>query len=179
VTLCHPYDAGITCLCDGNKAVLRCFLSQEESDKVVMKQSHSQHCDRQLDTKTEVILAASISVLVLLILSWTFFSVKRSKRPCTCDHSNCGNRMQEKSTQIKSSFAFEKEQVPVTKMRCYSLDTHLNSSSTYPGTVATSMYPVLNPAIYPQVTGHILSVSNDSDTLSENDQDTRQSGALE
>ena len=23
VTLCHPYDAGITCLCDGNKAVLR------------------------------------------------------------------------------------------------------------------------------------------------------------
>ena len=42
-------------------------------------------------------------------------------------------------------------------MRCYSLDTHLNSSSTYPGTVATSMYPVLNPAIYPQVTGHILS----------------------
>ena len=23
VTLCHPYDEGITCLCDTNKAVLR------------------------------------------------------------------------------------------------------------------------------------------------------------
>ena len=53
----------------------RCFLSQESragggGGGVVKYRTAATSCDRQLDTKTEIILAASISVLVLLILSW-------------------------------------------------------------------------------------------------------------
>ena len=131
--------------------------------------------------------------------------------------------MQEKSTQIKTSFAFEKEQLPgnnflidswrlenlinfsldllpVTKMRCHSLDTHLNSNSAYPEILATPIYPFLTPAptpaIYPPDTGHILSgkedkampglwnmfciaVSNDSDTLSDTEQEVKYNAAGE
>ena len=70
VELCHPYGEGITCLCDHQgQSVLKCFLSIEAA-KNSGKSTGRHQCKKQQDTNTEIFLAASIAVMVVVIFIW-------------------------------------------------------------------------------------------------------------
>jgi len=91
VQLCRPYGEGITCLCDQAKAVLKCFLSSDQqaasSSKNSLLPTHSpraQVCHQEADTKTEIILATAIALLIFSLLTWLFLS--RRKQPSCCSH---------------------------------------------------------------------------------------------
>jgi len=202
VSLCYPYDDGITCLCDAAKSVLRCFLSKEEGNKAGLTGSssgnvrrtwtgdHSQLCERHLDTKTEIILAASISVLVILILTWTFISVRRNKRHCNCETQHkctkeAGRRISVDSpiveqrtisTTTTHTMLGQISNIASGGLRSYSLDTDLHTGTWNPDARDTCpsdhVYPVLTPYHLSAVSHpHVLmSVSNESDTVSEQEQ---------
>jgi len=206
VSLCYPYDDGITCLCDAAKSVLRCFLSKEDqgsNNAVGLTGSSSgnvrrtwtgdqtQFCDRHLDTKTEIILAASISVLVILILTWTFISVRRSKRHCICESQHKCTKEAGRRISVENSPIVEQRTISTTTthtmlgqisniasggLRSYSLDTDLHTGTWNPENHDTCqsehVYPVLTPYHLSAVSHpHVLmSVSNESDTVSEQEQ---------
>ena len=80
LSLCQPYSPTITCLCDQGDSVLRCFLTTEEGDRenymqedtmvpVSMSEQGSAQCDRIVDMKTEIIIAAAIVLLILGIIA--------------------------------------------------------------------------------------------------------------
>jgi len=143
----------------------------------------TQLCDRHLDTKTEIILAASISVLVILILTWTFISVRRSKRHCICDSQHkctkeAGRRISEEnspiveqrtiSTTTTHTMLGQISNIASGGLRSYSLDTDLHHDTCQ----SEHVYPVLTPYHLSAVSHpHVLmSVSNESDTVSEQEQ---------
>jgi len=91
VQLCRPYGEGITCLCDQAKAVLKCFLSSDQQAASSSKNSQSPTpsprasvCHQESDTKTEIILATAIALLIFSLLTWLFLS--RRKPPSCCAH---------------------------------------------------------------------------------------------
>ena len=81
LSLCQPYSPAITCLCDQDTTVLRCFITGEEGDgedhvqeDMVMtatKEWHTvpeQECARLGDMKTELIIAGAILVIIIGLL---------------------------------------------------------------------------------------------------------------
>ena len=81
ISLCQPYGMEITCLCDDTASVLRCFLTtSEEGDRdnsihedmvnsVTDKgQGTIGHCNKMVDMKTEIMMAGSIILLVIVLI---------------------------------------------------------------------------------------------------------------
>ena len=81
ISLCQPYGVEITCLCDDTASVLRCFLTtSEEGDRdnsmqedmvnsvADQGQGTSRHCNKMVDIKTEIMMAGSIILLVIVLI---------------------------------------------------------------------------------------------------------------
>ena len=81
ISLCQPYGVEITCLCDDTASVLRCFLTtSEEGDRdnsihedmvnsvTDQGQDTSRNCNRMMDMKTEIMLAGSVILLVIVLI---------------------------------------------------------------------------------------------------------------
>ena len=81
ITLCQPYGVEITCLCDDTASVLRCFLTTSEEgdrdnsmqeDMVNMVadqgQGNSRHCNKIMNIKTEIMMAGSFILLVIVLI---------------------------------------------------------------------------------------------------------------
>ena len=80
ISLCQPYGVEITCLCDDTASVLRCFLTSEEGDMDNSMQEDmvnsvtdqgkgtSRHCNKIMDMKTEIMMAGSIIMLVIVLI---------------------------------------------------------------------------------------------------------------
>ena len=81
ISLCQPYGVEITCLCDDTASVLRCFLTtSEEGDRdnsmqedmvnsvTDQGQGTSRHCNKVMDKKTEIMMAGSIILLVIVLI---------------------------------------------------------------------------------------------------------------
>ena len=83
LSLCQPYGPTITCLCDDTASVLRCFLTTEEGDRENNMQEDlltssdtktkwhqsSVQCNKIVDMKTEIIIAAAIVLLIVGIIA--------------------------------------------------------------------------------------------------------------
>ena len=80
ISLCQPYGVEIACLCDDTASVLRCFLTSEEGDRdnsmqedminsvTDQGQGTIRHCNKMLDMKTEIMMAGSIILLVIVLI---------------------------------------------------------------------------------------------------------------
>ena len=80
ISLCQPYGVEITCLCDDTASVLRCFLTSEEGDRdnsmqedminsvTDQGQGTSRHSNKMVDMKTEIMMAGSIIMLVIVLI---------------------------------------------------------------------------------------------------------------
>ena len=78
LSLCQPYGATITCLCDKDNSVLRCFLTGEEGDRMNhmqedkgaiqnngVEEQSSKECSWVYDMRTEMIIAGAILVIIV------------------------------------------------------------------------------------------------------------------
>ena len=100
IALCHPYSPEITCLCDEISTVLRCFITryeQSEEDTILGQHAggHSDpdallghhaggnprhrknsintvYCNKMMDTRTEVLLAGTILIVIACICIWYY-----------------------------------------------------------------------------------------------------------
>jgi hypothetical protein len=80
ISLCHPYGVEITCLCDEAASVLRCFIAIEDGDRDNSMQEDmlnsasdqgqgtSRHCNKIMDKKTEIMMAGTLIMLVIVLL---------------------------------------------------------------------------------------------------------------
>ena len=71
LSLCEPYGHTITCLCDQDTSVLRCFLTEEEGGReedLVVEEESSVRCTKHVNMKTEMIIAGAILVMVIGLL---------------------------------------------------------------------------------------------------------------
>ena len=80
ISLCQPYGVEITCLCDDTASVLRCFLTGGEGDRdnsmqedmvnsvTDQGQGTSRHCNKIMDIKTEIMMAVSVILLVIVLI---------------------------------------------------------------------------------------------------------------
>jgi len=75
--LCYPYGEGITCVCDGSLRIYKCFPELESDQKQssnhkiaeasLFKPPHSTKDSTFLDGSTEIVLASTFLLLVILV----------------------------------------------------------------------------------------------------------------
>jgi len=141
ISICQPYSSEITCLCDEESEVLKCFLTSE----AVMVQDmvgaghnmdmnintvpglagsaitrtntatlNTVFCNKLVDTTTEILLCATIFVLILMLCTWVILRMRRKSEYFHCeaccqqnfkpsDISNVSKSEQTQSDELKSS----------------------------------------------------------------------------
>ena len=65
--LCHPYGALITCVCNQQGGIYKCFPTEKETAQMTGDMKQDKTTMASMDGRTEIVLATTFLVLVVLL----------------------------------------------------------------------------------------------------------------